>query len=777
MPIIFQRGTKKHFWSACETDPVDVLSLVQRMIRGKRPVGSTFPMRTTFLRLLFACLLTSTPSLPAQVGGLGDLSGGRISKPKAEVQAALVAARTALVPGQPLEIGLKLVHPVKWHTYWLNPGIGTPTKLTWELPEGWTTTPLIWPVPLVKPTELGNQHIYEETTWLFSTVTPPADLKPGLDFALIASAKWLVCDEGSVCMPGGSPLTLTMPVAANAEPVAGVMAELEKVKAVQPVTSPSWKVQLEPKWTVTLTPQAGANPDPGEVYLFDEKRVISLQPQKVTREAGVIKLTLEPHEDAGPNEMPSGFIHATKGWLKDGSVPSLALTSLALAAPAPASTTGPASAPAAAGSPAPPASRITFWGAVLSLFAAGIILNLMPCVFPVLALKVLGFVQQAGKDPGETRRHSYAYAAGLLIFVWLVAGGMLVANSYFGADLAWGDITRYSGVLAGVVIVLYLLGLNLAGLFEIGASLTSVGGSLQDKKGYAGSFWSGALTMVISTPCSGPFMAVAMGFALKQGPLQQFVLFTAFGLGIALPYVLLSSSPKLLKKLPRPGAWMETFKKALSFPMFAAAIFFFNAFITKTGIEGAGLLLWGVLLISLAAWIYGHWGVPSRSPRARSIGWVVALIAGAGGVYLARLATMEKAESANAPHVTNGLEWIRWSPGALAAERAKGRPVFVDYTTINCYTCEVNERVVFKSPGSDKVIAKFKELNVAPLRAKYLVDGTPEDNAIRNSLKPWDISTFPAYLMYPADPAKAPFLVSDSLLSQQEVIAALEKAQ
>jgi len=271
-------------------------------------------------------------------------------------------------------------------------------------------------------------------------------------------------------------------------------------------------------------------------------------------------------------------------------------------------------------------------------------------------------------------------------------------------------------------------------------------------------------------------MAVAMGFALKQGPLQQFVLFTAFGLGIALPYVILSSSPKLLKKLPRPGAWMETFRKSLSFPMFAAAIFFFNAFITKTGTEGAGLLLWSLLVISLAAWIYGHWGVPSRSARARVTGLIAAGMAIAGGLHLARLATHEKTETANAPYITNGLEWTRWSPETLAAERAKGRPVFVDYTTINCYTCEVNERVVFKSPGSDKVIAKFKELNVAPLRAKYLVDGTPEDDAIRDSLKPWEISTFPAYIMYPADPSLPPFLVSDSLLSQQQVINALQKA-
>ena len=736
----------------------------------------------TSLRHFIVILLSLTVSASAQTGGL---LGGQPGRPKAsEVKASLVPAQSAFVPGQPLDVALKLVHPGHWHTYWLNPGIGTPTQLKWDLPEGWTHTPLIWPVPQIKATELGNQHIYEGTIWLFATVTPPANLLTGADFTVKASAKWLVCDEGSICAPGGAPVILTLPISTTSSPVAEVQAELLKVKAVQAVTSPSWKVKLDPKWTLTLTAGEGANPDPGAIYFFDEKKAVSTQPQKVSRDGNIIRIALEPHDDAEADAVPTGFIHATKGWLKDGSVSSLALTPAALSTTTmpgagSAGPRAPAETQAAANTPAGPptpvsatTSKITFWGAVFSLFLAGIILNLMPCVFPVLALKVLGFVQQAGKDARETRHHSYAYAAGLLIFVWLVAGGMLIANSYFGAQLAWGDITRYSGVLAGVVIVLYLLGLNLAGLFEIGAGLTAVGGNLQDKKGYAGSFWSGALTMVISTPCSGPFMAVAMGFALKQGPLQQFILFTAFGLGIALPYVLLSSSPKLIKKLPRPGAWMETFKKALSFPMFAAAIFFFNAFITKTGIEGAGLLLWAVLVISIAAWIYGHWCVPSRSSKVRFLALVLSISAVVLSTRLAWLATHGKAETANAPQLIGGLEWTRWSPEALAAERAKGRAVFVNYTTINCYTCEVNEKAIFKS---DKFISKIRELNIAPLRAKYLVDGTAEDDAIRNSLKPWDISTFPVYLMYPADPSKPPFLVGDQLLLQQHVIDSLEK--
>ncbi|RYD32818.1 MAG: hypothetical protein EOP86_14805, partial [Verrucomicrobiaceae bacterium] len=718
-------------------------------------------------------------------------------------------------------------HADHWHTYWLNPGLGTPTTLKWELPEGWqASNSFLWPIPKAKPTEVGNQHLYEGTQWLFTTVTPPADLKPGETIALKASAKWLVCDEGSRCLPGSQNVELSLPSAAEATPVASVMAELEKVKAQQAQASPAWEVKLEKgeAWTVTLTPKEGANPDPGEVYFFDEKASITNDPQKVAREGGVIRITATP--GTGKKGDPIGFVHASKGWLKDGSVPALAVGAPATAAPpaAPASTrttaednglaARPAPQPGVAGTaaaedtglvPAPAAtaaaqenskeqpvetgtaaaastgvsgtkSEVTFWGAVLGLFLAGMILNLMPCVFPVLALKVQSFIKQAGKDRRHTVNHSLAYTAGLLVFVWLVAGGMFVASRSFGQELAWGDITRYTPVLAGVVIVLFLLGLNLAGLFEIGTSLTAVGGELQDKKGYAGSFWSGALTLLISTPCSAPLMAAPMGFALKQSPLSQFVLFTAFGLGIALPYVVLANSPGLLKRLPKPGAWMETFKKALSFPMFAAAIFFFNAFVTKTGGEGAALMLWALLLTAIAAWIYGHWCVPSRSGRSRWTGGVAALLMVAGAVKLTHDASLEKASAGGASYMTGDLAWETWSPAKLAAERAKGRAVFVDYTTINCYTCELNERKVFKSPGSDTVIAKFKAHNVAPLRAKYLVDGTPEDNAIRDSLKPWGISTYPAYVMYPADASKPPFLISDALLSQQDVLDAIDKA-
>lgn len=688
------------------------------------------------------------------------------------VTATLEAGATAWVPGKPVDVALKMEHAEHWHTYWLNPGLGTPTTLKWDLPAGWTAgEKLLWPVPEVKPTEIGNQHLYEGTEWLFTTVTPPADLKAGEKFTLKASAKWLVCDEGSVCVPGGADLTLTLPAAAAAEPVEAVMLELAKVRAQQAQVSPAWDVKLEPGWTVVLTPKQGANPDPGEVYFFDEKASITNDPQKVTKEGGVIKIAATA--GAGKKGDPMGYVHASKGWLKDGSVPSL--------------TVGAVTSPGAAGAGVPSAGgvgsvlggtaeKVSFLGAVIGLFLAGMILNLMPCVFPVLALKVQSFIKQSGKDRSHTVRHSLAYTAGLLVFVWLIAGGMYVANRSFGNELAWGDFTRYTPVLAGVVIVLFLLGLNLAGLFEIGTSLTSVGGELQDKKGYAGSFWSGALTLLISTPCSAPLMAAPMGFALKQGAVQQFVLFTVFGLGIALPYVVLANSPALLKRLPRPGAWMETFKKALSFPMFAAAIFFFNAFTTKTGREGAGLMLWALLLVALAAWIYGHWCLPSRSTRARWIGGVTSLLIAAGGIELLRQASGEKADHGDAPYMTGDLVWSRWSPEVLAVERAKGRPVFVDYTTINCYTCELNERKVFKSVGSQELIDKFKKLNVAPLRAMYLVDGSPLDNSIRESLKPWGISTYPAYVMYPADASKPPFLVSSDLLSQAQVNEALEKA-
>lgn len=721
-------------------------------------------MRPTFLIALLGLFLGPLlPSAPAQLGGL--LAEVAAPAPSKDVTATLLAAQSALVPGQALTVALRLDHPEHWHTYWLNPGIGLPTTLKWDLPPDWKTTPLVWPIPHIQPADQGNQHIYQGTVYLFASVTPPPTLPLGQNFTLKASAKWLVCDEASSCNPGGASLALTLPVAAQAQPVPPIQAEFAKVTAAQARSVPAWQVSLSPKWTLTLTPGEGANPDPGEIYFFDYTKAVTTQPPVISRQGRSIVLTLQPTDEDAP-DAPAGFVHASKGWLQDGSVP--ALTVAPAAAPP---------SPAAAAAPAASPPRITFAVALLSLFLAGSLLNLMPCVFPVLALKVLGFAQQAGKDPRETRRHGLAYTLGLLVFVWLVAGGMFIAKSAFHLDFAWGDLTRYSGPMAVVVLLLFVLGLNLAGLFEIGTSLGNVGGQLQDKPGYAGSFWSGALTMLISTPCSGPFMAVAMGWALQQPAFAQFFLFTSFGLGIACPYVLLSSSPQLLRKLPRPGPWMETFKQALAFPMFAAAIYFLNTFAAKTGPEGTSLLLWSLLFAALAAWIYGRSCRPAARHRlASSLAAAAALAAAA---YFAWGASRQKASdsSPSAAYFTGSLAWTPWSPETLAAARAQGRPVFVDYTTLGCITCDTNEARVFKAPiGSDKVIATFKELNVLPLRAKYLADDTPADNAIRDSLKPWGISTFPAYIVYPANPSLPPFLVSDSLLSQSQVIEALHRA-
>lgn len=734
-------------------------------------------------------------------GGFGFAAKPKEAEAPKGVAASLVAAQTAVVPGRPLEVALKLEHPPHWHTYWLNPGFGSPTVMKWNLPEGWAAGEILWPIPLVKPTELGNAHLFEGTTWLFMTLTPPADLEPGASVKLGGKASWLLCDEGSQCMPGSADVSLELPVAAEAQPVPEVAAELAKVQAQQPQSPAAWKVALtegEKAWTVKLEPGEGAAVDPGDVYFFDRNAAVSNQPQEVKREGGAIFITV-PKPEEPVSKRPEGYVWASKGWLADGSIPALAAAaSPAVAggteAASPASGEEPAAATAATtegnggeassnGDAEPVASsgadKIGFWSALLFLFLAGVVLNIMPCVFPVLAIKVLGFVQSAGKDPVKTMKHALAYTAGLLLFVWLLAAGMFIASAAFKISIAWGDLTRYTGPLAGVVILLFLLGLNLAGVFEIGVGLTSVGGELQHKSGYAGSFWSGALTTIVSTPCSGPFMAVAMGFALKQGPVQQFILFTAFGLGIALPYVLLSCSPGLLKKLPKPGAWMETFKKALSFPMFAAALFFLNAFAEKTGTEGVRLMLWALVLVALAAWIYGTWNTPVRSKRARWASGLAALAVAAGAVELARAGTKERAPEPGEETVyrTGNLVWQRWSPERLAELRAQGRPVFVNYTTINCPTCEVNEKKVFLAPvGSDQVIRKFADLNVAALRAKYLATDSPLDQAILESLKPWGINTFPFYLMYPADPSKPPFVVSDALLSQSDVLEALQKA-
>jgi thiol:disulfide interchange protein DsbD len=318
----------------------------------------------------------------------------------------------------------------------------------------------------------------------------------------------------------------------------------------------------------------------------------------------------------------------------------------------------------------------TFWYALMGAFLGGVLLNLMPCVFPVLGLKVLGFVEQAGSDPAKIKMHGIAFAAGLVFSMWVLAGAILGIKASTGNEVSWGEQMGNPYFVGAIVIMLFVLGLNLAGVFEMGLFMTKVGGSGDKKKGYLGSFISGIITTLVATPCSGPFLGTAMGYTLQQDNLTAMFLFTIFGLGIALPYLILSFFPSLINMLPKPGAWMETFKKLMAFTLFAAAAFFVTSFGKQTGVDGLSWFLMALCVIALAAFFYGKWSPAYiKSPKRQVWGWLApAIIVALGGWMFIQ------ASQIVAPKIAQNDEWELWVPGKVESKLAMKKAVWVDYT-------------------------------------------------------------------------------------------------
>ena len=324
-------------------------------------------------------------------------------------------------------------------------------------------------------------------------------------------------------------------------------------------------------------------------------------------------------------------------------------------------------------------AKATFWTAIFGAFVGGMLLNLMPCVFPVLGLKVMGFVQQAGSDPKKIRNHGLAFTAGLVVSMWILAGFILMLKIGYGQSVNWGQQMGDPYFVCGIIVLLFMLGLNMAGLFEIGTSLTSIGGKAQQKKGYSGSFFSGILTTLIATPCSGPFLGAAMGYTLAQPAVIALFLFTVFAIGISMPYLVLSFFPSLISRLPRPGEWMETFKVIMAFTLFATVAFFANTFGALTGARGLSWLLMALVIIGLATYMYGKWSLSDVKPSKRFLfGYLfAALFLALGGKMSYDAAGYPPPEGVIVAHG----EWQPWTPGKVEYTLAKKKKiVWVDYT-------------------------------------------------------------------------------------------------
>lgn len=686
------------------------------------------------LRSAIVVLVASLAALPS--------AGGPVSTP--HVTAELLLDQSHVRPGEEFRLGLHLRMKEGWHTYWKHPGdSGEATTIDWVLPEGFTAGPILWPQPQRISLKPLTTYGYEGDVLLMVPMRAPATAVAGSSASMTAKVYWMVCEK--ICIPEEVTLDIKVPI--SGEPsVPGASATLfDRSTATLPVPSDGWQIGAAKRGDRILLrarPPAGFRIDqPGISFFAAAGPLIEYSaPQPVTVRDGelTIELTRSPYATNDMRRL-SGVLHAPAGWTPGGPV--------AVAVDAPIDDAPPV-APAAAGRP-----PLTLLIALGLAFLGGMVLNLMPCVFPVVSLKILAFMQRSGDEPRRVRLHGLAFAGGVLLAFWMLAG-LLLALRAAGQEIGWGFQLQSPAFVAAMAFLLFALGLSLAGVMEIGTSLTRIGAAA-GREGYRTSALNGMLATVVATPCTAPFMGAALGFALTQSATSALLIFTALGAGMAAPYVALSLWPALLRFLPRPGEWMVRFKQLMAFPLFATVAWLAWVFGHQTGVDGILRLLLGLTLAGAAAWVWGSWSTLDATPVTKAIARSVAVALLASG-YLLSAAAEPVSSAVSTAGVQSGVQWEPWSEKRVAELRAEGRPVFIDFTAAWCLTCKVNERVAFSSAEVRKVVGERK---IAMLKA----DWTNRDAAITRALSSFGRSGVPLYVLYEADPSASPRLLPEIL--------------
>ena len=606
------------------------------------------------------------------------------------LKAELVPETTTIAAGKPFTVAVKLKHIEHGHSYWKNPGgPGKGTKLKWTLPEGFTAADPQWPAPKVGDAAGFVGYLYEGEVVPLVTITPPASLKAGDSVALDVIVDALVCIEN--CTPVKAPAKTTVTVGAAAgAPKPSTAARFAKARAALPIEPKGWTFTAEQKdksFSIVLQPGAGANAKLAKAYFFSaaypDQDIDSQKPQELKKDGDRWVLSLSPTEDNPPKAALEGLLVSEDSWL-DGDATTKAFTvKLPIQAAGSASKAAPASTPtqATGSTVSAPAQQYSTATLLLFAFIGGLILNVMPCVFPVLGIKILGFVQQAGNDRKKIFLHGAAYTLGVLVCFWALALFVITLGKGWGAQL------QSPLFVLGLCYFFMAFGLNMAGVFEIGTSAVGVGQGLQNKSGLQGSFFSGLLATVVATPCSAPFLGPALAYAVSLPTALALGVFTVIGLGLSSPYLVLSVAPALVKMLPRPGAWMESFKQGMSFLLFGTVGYMLW---TLGGLVDEWHLLmtiFGLVLVAMACWIYGRWCLPHKSAKARAMGLGFAVLALASGLYLGW------PQAAPAKGSAQDITWQAWSPELVKQLRDAGKPVYIDFTARWCATCQVNKRV------------------------------------------------------------------------------------
>jgi thiol:disulfide interchange protein/DsbC/DsbD-like thiol-disulfide interchange protein len=665
-----------------------------------------------------------------------------------KVQASLIAESGEIAPGASVTVALEEKIAPGWHTYWSNPGeAGLPTEIKWSLPPGWKASAIVWPYPKRLPVGPLMQYGYDGHVWLLTTITAPRDAKPGDILTLKAATDWLVCKD--VCIPEDTALSLPLTVSTSpAAPYTTVKEQFDAARAKIPTPSP-WPMSFHAGDNIDLFLASSSltKMQLKDVSFFPsaEGAVEGMAPQQTGMADGGLVLRLKPVKDAKIPKILSGVLVLTSA---DGSVQALNVNA------------APGLVPSAQFAESGGADTgLAF--ALLFALIGGLILNLMPCVLPILAMKALAIANTAHGDRREARNEGFAYGAGAILS-FAALGLALVLLRAGGQAIGWGFQLQEPAAVAGFALLVFAVGLNLSGVFEF-ANVTA-GDALTRRGGVGGSFFTGVLAVAVAAPCTAPFMAAALGYALTQSAVTALLVFFALGIGFALPFVLIGLAPALLRALPKPGAWMLTFKQLLAFPMYGAAVWLVWVLSLETNGTGLVVVLAAMVVLAFAAWAW-------TASRNAAVGWRAAgsILALAG--LLAVVASLFVIHDTGSPPAavqahaeTNGIPSQSYTVAGVAEARAQNRPVFVDATAAWCITCLVNEKVALSG-------TRIRDAFAAKHMAYFVADWTNRNADITSLLAAHGRSGVPLYLYYA--PGASDAVVLPQILTEDEVLKAI----
>jgi len=663
--------------------------------------------------------------------------------PKDLVKAELVAESASIAPASTLWVDLHLTIKPGWHVYWRNPGdSGLPTAIDWNLPPGFSAGDIRWPVPehFVRG-GIGN-YGYAGSADLLVPISVPKEVTTGDTATLAADASWLVCAE--ICIPGGASLSLSLPVAAGpVAPDPAVAALFAAVRRQLPLPAP-----FETRFVAgahdyrLLVPEdalAGLSDPTGTFFPNDSSLIDHAAEPRASRRNDGLEIVLEKAAATAAAPATLDGMLALRG--KDGVERAFEI-----------------SANPAAGLPA--RNSLAGWQALLLAFLGGVVLNAMPCVFPILSLKLLSLTRQAHGHRSEQLGHGLAYTAGVLLS-FAALGGALLALRAGGRAIGWGFQLQTPVFVAVIAYLSFAMGLSLSGVVDFGARLAGTGSRLSGRSGLTSTFFAGVLATVVATPCTAPFMGAALGFALIAPAAVAIGIFLSLGLGLAAPYLIATVTPGWQRLLPRPGAWMELVKQLLAFPLYGTVAWLIWVLIQEAGPAQSLGALFGFVLVGFAVWIYGRTRL--AAPLGRRLGVGLAAVGTAAAIFLAASLTETDARMTNAAH--ERLAYEPFTAQRLSLLEAMGKPVFVNLTASWCVTCLINERVAL---DSDAVRQAFAARGIVALKG----DWTTQNPEITALLQQFGRSGVPLYLLYGG---KGEPVILPQILTAASVLDALGK--